>query len=433
MHSLEWKMEPVGILILVIFIFTMIIILSEKINETATALFAMCLSVGFLILTDRMNFEAFILLIEWDTILFVTAMMIVVSISASSGVFQYIALHLAQRTGGEPKSVFTSFMAFVFVISLFFDPLPTMLIMGPLTVEVCRAIDMDYRVLLISQVIISNFASFPSIVGSVSNLVISSWANIEAGYLFLALLPLSLLLFPITMVILSKYYSAELAHKELDTGNPLMMIRPSMMIKSRRDFYMSSIGMGILFVGLVIGPQMRLEAAFLALTIASAMLIFSEKRVTKFLRELSWDTIFFLIGLFGIIAAMEVTGLIDEMVLGLQNIVAGNVFAAMLFMLWVPGLVLAPIDNIPVAALLSPLAVEFGGVNSPVPLSLIIGTNIGGYIIPFGDAPNMIALTLAADAGNEIDRWEFTKVAFILGILHLFISTAYCFLLAWLL
>ncbi|MGV9103828.1 MAG: SLC13 family permease, partial [Candidatus Thorarchaeota archaeon] len=239
-------MEPVGILILAIFIFTMIIILSEKINETATALFAMCASVGLLIVTNRMDFETFILLIEWDTILFVTAMMIVVSVGASSGVFQYIALHLAQRTGGEPKSVFTSFMAFVFVISLFFDPLPTMLIMGPLTVEVCRAIDMDYRVLLISQVIISNFASFPSIVGSVSNLVISSWANIEAGYLFLGLLPLSLLLFPITMAVLSKYYSVELAYSELDADNPLMMIKPTMMIKSRRDFYMSSIGMGIL-------------------------------------------------------------------------------------------------------------------------------------------------------------------------------------------
>jgi len=67
-----------------------------------------------------------------------------------------------------------------------------------------------------------------------------------------------------------------------------------------------------------------------------------------------------------------------------------------------------------------------------VPLSLIVGTNIGGYIIPFGDAPNMIAVGLAADEGKAISFWNFTKIAFPLGLLHLIVSMLYLFIVGFL-
>ena len=80
-----------------------------------------------------------------------------------------------------------TFMAFVFVISLFLDPLPTMLVMGVFTVEVCRVIDLDFGPVLISEVIVANFASIPSFVGSVPNLVIVAWGNINVSLMALVL------------------------------------------------------------------------------------------------------------------------------------------------------------------------------------------------------------------------------------------------------
>ncbi|MCK5266121.1 MAG: hypothetical protein KAR03_10990, partial [Candidatus Thorarchaeota archaeon] len=121
------KMDVAGAIVLIILIVTLLVIVSERVNETATALFAMSLVGGVLYLYNGLTFGDFVLLMPWDTILFVTAMLIVVAVAASSGMFQYIALVLIHRTRGNPRMIFVTFMGFVFTISLFLDPLPTML------------------------------------------------------------------------------------------------------------------------------------------------------------------------------------------------------------------------------------------------------------------------------------------------------------------
>lgn len=424
-------MDLAGGVIVLILIVTLVVILSERVNETATALFGMSLAGMVLYLAYGFTFREFVILMNWDTILFVTAMLIVVAIAASSGMFQYIALVLIRRTGGNPRSIFITFMGFVFAISLFLDPLPTMLVMGAFTVEVCKTLEIDFRPILISEVIVANFASISSLVGSVPNLVIVVWAEINVGMMFLVLFPLSLILFAITVPLLLRHYGNRLESEEKADWNILYLIKPSVMIKSKHDFYLSIVAMSILVLGFTIGA-LRVEASLIAMMVASGMLVFSHERAKDLIRHLSWDTIFFLVGLFGIVAALEQANVISEFVNGVTALIGNNAFLGISFLLWIPGLVLSVIDNIPIAALLAPLGQSLGSLNPVVPLALIVGTNIGGYMIPFGDAPNMIAVGLAADEGKPISFIEFTKIAFPLGILHLVVSTVYSFLAAFL-
>jgi Na+/H+ antiporter NhaD/arsenite permease-like protein len=389
----------------------------------------MSLAGAVLYIAYGFEFKEFVIMMQWDTILFVTAMLIVVAIAASSGMFQYIALVLIRRTGRNPRNIFLTFMSFVFIISMFLDPLPTMLVMGAFTVQVCKTLDIDFRPILISEVIVANFASISSLVGSVPNLVIVVWAEIDVGLMFLVLFPLSLLLFAITIPLLLRYYSGRLQSEDTSDWNLLYMIKPSVMIKSKRDFYLSIIAMAILILGFTIGA-LRVEASLIAMMVASGMLVFSHERAKDLIRHLSWDTIFFLVGLFGIVAALEHANVIAEFVNGVTSLIGNNVFLGISFMLWIPGLVLSIIDNIPVAALLAPLGQSLGSINPIVPLALIVGTNVGGYMIPFGDAPNMIAVGLAAEEGKPIKFIEFTKVALPLGLIHLVVSTVYSFIVA---
>jgi len=416
-------MDVAGVIIIAILIVALLVILSERINETAMTLLAMSIVGGVLYLAYGFTFTEFVLLMPWDTILFVTAMLIVVAIAASSGMFQYIALVLIRRTQGNPRMIFVTFMAFVFVISLFLDPLPTMLVMGVFTVEVCKAVDLDFRPILVSEVIIANFASFPSLVGSVPNLVIFVKSNIDLPFAFIVLMPLSLILFGLTMILLLRKYGDSLVAEGASDWNVLYMIKPSVMIKSKHDFYLSIIAMAILILGFTIGA-VRVEASLIAMMVASGMLVFSHERAKDLLRTLSWDT------MFGIIAGLERTNVIHEFVTGTMNLIGQNVFLAIGIMIWIPGFVLSLIDNIPIAALLAPLGLELGTINSVVPLALIVGTNVGGYMIPFGDAPNMIAVGLAADEGKPISFMDFTKIALPLGFIHLLVSTGYLILVA---
>jgi Na+/H+ antiporter NhaD/arsenite permease-like protein len=302
-----------------------------------------------------------------------------------------------------------------------------MLVMGPFTVEVARALDMDIKALLISEVVVANFASFPSVVGSVPNLLIVFWAGISPGEMLFFLMPLSILLLLVTLPILHRLFGANLVDLEQYDPGPLMMIKPSTMIRSRFDFYMSSIGMGVLILGFVVIPQ---EVTFVSLLVASAMLAFSNERAKDFLRKLSWETIFFLIGLFGLVKALEAAGVIAAASQAVTSAIGSNPFIGIFLMIWIPGLVLSIIDNIPVAAFLSPMAVNLGAVSRVVPVSLIIGANVGGYMIPIGDAPNMIVISLCRENWKPLSFSEFTKITFQLGFIHLLISTAYCFVLA---
>jgi len=415
-----------SILVLVIFIVTLLLIMTERIDETAITIFGMSLAGVVLLLFDGIAFSDYLVEIEWGSIMFIAAMLIIVAVAASSGMFQYLALILVRRTQGNPRKVFLSMMGFVFVISLFLDPLPTMLVIGTFTVEICRAIDMDFRPLLISEVIVANFASFPTIVGSVPNLVIAVWTGVNAGLTFLILMPLSLLLFGITIPIFLMQYKDSFVEQETHDSDFIFLLPPRVMINSRRDFYLSVIAMIILLTGFMVAPSFDLDVTMIALLVASGMLIFSEKRAKEFIRQLSWDTIFFLIGLFGLVVALKLTGTVTDLANGLGAITGGNIFVAIMLMIWIPGLALSAVDNIPVAAVLAPLAVQFGDLNPVVPMALLAGTNVGGYAIPFGDAPNMIAVDLAEKGHRPITFMDFTKAVLPIAILHMIIITIYC-------
>ncbi len=421
-------MDFPAIVVLSIFIITLIVIMSEKIDETAASLFGMSLAGVVLYFGLDISFDIYITSIDWASIMFIAAMLIIVAVAASSGMFQYISLLLMRRTGGNPKKVYTTFMIFVLCVSLFLDPLPTMLVMGTFTVEVCSAINMDFRPLLISEVVVANIASIPTIVGSVPNLVIALLADVNAGLLFIVMMPLVLILFIVTLPIMLWYFRDAWPEEKTYDTEFLFMIPPGSMIKSRHDFYLSVIAMGILLSGFMMGYNVTL----VAMVVASGMLVFSQKRAKDLLHQLSWETLFFLIGMFGLIVALVQTNIVAELGAGLIAITGGNVFIAIIFMIWIPGLALSPVDNIPVAAVLSELAIEYGSVNPVVSMSLMVGTNIGGYAIPFGDAPNMIAMNLAEKGQRRITFMSFTKIVLPLALLHLIISTVYCIAVAFL-
>jgi len=118
-----------------VFVGTYIAISSEKVNRTATALLGMGIAGLVLVVTGTSTFTDVVNTVEWQTVLFVTAMMIIVTIAAGSGMFQFLAIELTRPSHGETKKLFVSFLAFVFVISLFLDTTSTMLIMAPLTID----------------------------------------------------------------------------------------------------------------------------------------------------------------------------------------------------------------------------------------------------------------------------------------------------------
>ncbi|MHA2240729.1 MAG: SLC13 family permease [Candidatus Thorarchaeota archaeon] len=438
-------MDALGVVVLIVFIATYAIISTEKVNRTGMALLGMGV-IGFVFLVawwmgiqpiqadaDAWDHDPFLVLvntIEWDTVLFVTAMMIIVAVAGGSGMFQYLALTLARPSGGIHKSLYAIFLLFVFVISLFLDTVSTILIMAPLTIQVCSALEIDFKPYLISEAIVANIGSIPSIVGAVPNIVIAEYTGLDAGTLFITFMPLAFILLTVTWILLSRFFSESLTGTTDDMRvNLLFDIDPNSMIKSRRDFYASVLAFGFLVVGFALGPAFKISPAMVALPVAAALLILAHDRAVKFLAEVGWDTIFFLVGLFGLVGALSVTGLIEEFGTLLFDIIGDNSVVAIVFMVWVPATLSAFLDNLPIAAVLAPIADQFASVSTIIPLVLVFAVNIGGMVFtPLGSPANMVAIGLSEREHDPISFVDFAKAGTLVGVPALALGTVWLLL-----
>ena len=433
--------EPVGTFVILIFIGTYLAISSEKVNRAAMSMTGM----GFagLALWGSMalgyygvSFTYLVENIEWSTILFLVSMMAIVSVAGHSGMFQYIALTLAKPTGGNTSRLFTVFIVFVFFVSIVFDTTSTMLIMGPLTIEVCKALEIDFKPFLITEAVTSNFASIPSVVGAVPNLVIAERVyqagvvSFNAGFLFLVMMPLSVMLLIVTLFILQRVFKEQLIDTSEEIVDEVFVVSPQHMIRSRSDFYVSLIAIAILTLAFTFGQGSGLEPPLVAIIVAFIVLLMTRGRVEDILAEINWNTVFFLIGIFGLVAALDIVGFISDVGDAVSAIVQGNQGGAVAFLVWVPAMLSSVIDNIPVSIVLSPIAATLAVLTPVFPAILVFAVNVGGYILPIGAPANLLALAMSEKEHDPISFKAFAKVATPLALIHLLIGTGWLFLMS---
>jgi Na+/H+ antiporter NhaD/arsenite permease-like protein len=244
-------------------------------------------------------------------------------------------------------------------------------------------------------------------------------------------LPLSIILFVVSIPFLLRAFDEQLQPSEEELVSQMLMIDSQYMIRSRREFYMSIGAMLILVVGFILGNSLvpPFQPALIAITVAAALLIASRELVDDILKRVNWGTIFFLIGLFGLVAALEITGVIHEIGVGIGNLIGGDILLGIVFMTWVPALLSAVIDNIPVSAVLAPIALQFAAVSPILPVALIFAVNVGGFLLPIGSPANILALVFAEKERKPIRMKDFAKVATPLGFLMLLIGMAWLLVL----
>jgi Na+/H+ antiporter NhaD/arsenite permease-like protein len=160
------------------------------------------------------------------------------------------------------------------------------------------------------------------------------------------------------------------------------------------------------------------------------MLLIAHEKANDFLNQIGWPTVFFLVGLFGLVVALELTGLIDALADVIGAIVGDNATFATVFLVWIPAMLSAFLDNLPVSAVLAPIARDFSVVSPVIPLALVFAVNIGGYILtPLGSPANMVVIGLSEAEHNPISFIEFVKIGTLLGMIHLTIGSGYLLVL----
>jgi len=185
--------------------------------------------------------------------------------------------------------------------------------------------------------------------------------------------------------------------------------------------------LGTILVFFVHRP-LHLEPATVALGGATLMLLVSRQSVEKALAGIEWPTLFFFIGLFVMVGALEERGAIDEVAQGIADVTAGDRTAELLGILWVSGIASGVVDNIPFTATMVPVVEQLqgaGGGDDAYWWALALGACFGGNATIIAAAANVAAAGLAARSGRPIGFVEFLRVGIPVTLLSLLMATGY--------
>lgn len=375
------------------------------------------------------NPDYFANFIDFNVIFLLVSMMIIVNISAKSGMFNWVANELLRFTKGKPKLVLVTLGIFTAIVSAFLDNVTTVILIMPVTFIIAKELDIDPIPLLITEIIASNIGGTATLIGDPPNIIIGSAAGLSFSDFVIELSGIVLLILIVSISVLMFLF-----RKRLKTTPEKMLhvinIDNSKTIKDFSLMRRCAITLGLVILGFLVHGRIHLQASIIAMTGASFLLIFEKPKLV--LREVEWNTILFLIGLFIIIGGFEASGGIAAMARWLLDFTQGSQNATAMITLWASGILSGFIDNIPYTATMSPMLMQIQNTmgveyTHPIWWCLSLGACLGGNMTIIGAAANVIVSEVASASGHNIPFMKFMKYGMLITFISLILGSFYIY------
>src|SRR5882672_977250 len=150
-------------------------IMSEKVNRAIVAL----VGAGVMILVGVLDQDEALKGVDWNTIGLLTGMMILVSISRRSGMFEYIAIVSAQAAKAHPAGILFVLQITTAVLSAFLDNVTTVLLVVPVTLAIVKQLEVPAYPYLFAEIFASNIGGTATLIGDPPNILIGSQVGLS--------------------------------------------------------------------------------------------------------------------------------------------------------------------------------------------------------------------------------------------------------------
>ncbi|WP_345239870.1 ArsB/NhaD family transporter [Pontibacillus salipaludis] len=412
-----------------VFIVSYVFIMSEKINRALVAL-----SGGVLMLLSGIYGweEAFTSFIDWSTITLLFSMMALVSITKKTGLFEYIAILLAQRVKGAPIPLLIVTGVLTAIGSALLDNVTTVLLFVPILLTLTSKLNLPVFPYLLTVILCANIGGTATLIGDPPNIMIGQAVDHFTFMSFLVHLgPIVIIIFITTLVGLVFLFRKSLVKEEGDHVRTLMELDPSLYLKKTPMLYQSVTVLSMTILGFLLHAFVHVDLTTVAVCGAILLLLLTEKEsnTEKVFEEVEWVTLFFFIGLFMLVGGLEQVGVIDELARGMIWLTEGDLPATALMILWISGLFSGIVDNIPFVAAMIPVIKEFQsyGMTNLDPLwwSLALGACLGGNGTLIGASANVVVAGLASSARHPIGFLKFMLYGMPVVLFSLAVCTVY--------
>jgi anion transporter len=419
-------------LAIAIFVLAYVLIASEKISRIAIALGG---AAAMLIIGATDSDKAFYSHetgIDWDVIFLLLGMMIIVGVIHKTGVFEFVAIKAIKLAKGDPRRALVYLLILVAFASALLDNVTTILLAVPMTLVICKQLNVNPVPFLLAEVFVSNIGGAATLVGDPPNIIIASRAGLSFNDFLIHMAPLVIVVMIVITPMLVWMFRKELVNTpedrarihELDEKShltDLVLMKKSLVV------------LALVVVGFLLHTVIHAEPAVIALLGAGLLIAISGLKPADYVQDVEWGTLVFFAGLFVMVGALVNVGAIGQLSDYLASMVEGKPQLATGALLFVSAIVSGIVDNIPYVTAMSPVVAD---LSASIPAehgdvlwwALAFGADFGGNATIIGASANVVAIGLAAKAGYRISFWQFAKYGIPVTIVSIALAAPYLFL-----
>ena len=412
---------------IIIFLVAFAAIATDRVPKASVAIAGGSLMIMIGAIDQHAAFEH----IDLNVIFLLVGMMVLAGLIRKTGVFQYLAIVAAQRTGGHGVRLMIVLAIITAVLSAFLDNVTTVILMAPITIFVARQLHINPVPLFIAEILSSNVGGAMTLIGDPPNILIGSAAGITFAEFAAHMAPPVLIMFPIFLLAIVWLFRGQLTVQPVHAA-ALAGLDPAEAITDRRGMWVGVSVLALTVVVFVFHGVLGWEPATIALAGAALAMLLMRADPHEALAEVEWPSLMFFVGLFMMVGGMVELGVLDAVATFTRDLTQGNVAAMAILTIWVSGFASAIVDNIPFTATMLPVvaSLDAAGMNPDNILwwSLALGADLGGNATIIGASANVILAGIADREGYKIGFGQFMRYGIPVSVGCLAFSTIWVWL-----
>ncbi len=407
---------------IVLFAVALGVIATERVDRTKVAL----LGAALVLLTGTLDQEHAIEAVDFNTIGLLVGMMLLVRLTEATGVYTWLAIKAGQWSGGKPLAVVLSLSLTTAVLSAFLDNVTTILLVVPITFLLADALDIDAMPLIILEIFASNIGGTATLIGDPPNILIAGHTGLSFGAFIVNLAPIVIVTLA---VVIPGYYLVQRKRLQVapDAHERLLALDARKAIEDPAEARRTVPILVATILAFFFHKALGLEPATVALAGAALALLVTRQSLEDTIGGIEWTTLFFLMGLFVMVGALEHTGALKEVADGIASATGGDHVAGLLAILWASAIGSGIVDNIPFTAAMLPVVSDLnaGVAGDSYWWALALGACFGGNLTIVAAAANVAASGMASRAGTPIPFMTFLRYGVPVTLVSVLLATAY--------
>ncbi len=318
------------------------------------------------------------------------------------------------------KWAIISLALFAGIISAFIDNVATVLMVAPVAMTIAKKLKINPINPIIAIAVSSNLQGAATLVGDTTSILLGGAANMNfldffwfrgrMGMFFVVEISAFLSMFILMWLFRNEKQVIHLEEKQVVTdffpsfllgGMVIALITAS--ILPINDPFLSKYINGIICVSLL---AIGLVYEFLYNK--------NPQNVKAALKDIDYQTLFLLAGLFVVIGGITQVGVIDDIANLFATVSGSNPFIIFTLVVWASVFLSAFIDNIPYVATMLPVMASLSTTLGISPyllyFGLLTGATLGGNLTPIGASANIAGLGILRKEGYEVTPLQFMKI-----------------------